>query len=362
MKKRAIIAEILLKTYDGDMSLTHLSLHQFRCFNEAHFDFSPQINVITGANGSGKTTILEALFFLAYGKSFRTKELNRLIHQGARSFTLHAKGPDLSLGMERSGQSSINRLNGETIKTLSPFALALPFILLQPDSFQLLSGSARYRRQLMDWGVFYHYPTAHSHFAMIRKALKQRNQALKQRATRQHVRLWESTCHDSCIEITQLRHQYLERLARLLAQLLGPQFMDQHQLEVHYVQGWDEQQTLSEAWEQSFLQDLRFGYTQMGPHQADLKITSHQKPAKDRLSRGEQKTVIAMLKLAQGLMLQEQTQHQPSYLLDDLASELDLNHRLKIAEHLNQHQAQIFISSIEETTIFSGATAYIRLN
>ena len=332
--------------------LTHLNLHQFRCFNENSFTFSPRINLISGANGSGKTSILEAIYFLAYGKSFRAKELNRLIYQGARSFTLHAKGPEMTLGMQRSNQESINRINGETVKNLSPFAEALPLILLHPDSFSLLTGSARHRRQLIDWGVFYHYPEAHPHFALMRKAIKQRNQALKQRAIRQHIRLWESTCHDACLKISELRHQYLDSLTRMLAQLLGPDFIEKHRLELHYDQGWSHDLSLTEAWEETFSQDLRFGYTHAGPHQADLKITSHKKPAKDRLSRGEQKLVISMLKLAQGLLLSIQKKIDPLYLFDDLASELDLKHRRKIAEHLAQGKAQIFISSIEEQQLF----------
>ncbi len=332
--------------------LTHLHLHQFRCFKDSSFEFSPRINLISGENGAGKTSILEAIFFLAYGKSFRAKELNRLIYQGERSFTLHAKGPDLSLGMQRSNQESINRLNGETVKNLSPFAEALPLILLHPDSFTLLTGSARHRRYLMDWGVFYHYPEAHPHFALMRKAIKQRNQALKQRAIRQHIRLWEATCHDACLKITALRRQYLDSLQRMTLQLLGPAFIEKHHLELHYDPGWDANLSLTEAWEHTFLQDLRFGYTHAGPHQADLKITSHKKPAKDRLSRGEQKLVISMLKLAQGLLLHTQKNIEPIYLFDDLASELDLPHRRKIAAHLSQGQAQIFISSIEEQHIF----------
>ncbi len=341
--------------------LSELNLHQFRCFAESRFEFSPRMNFISGSNGSGKTSILEAIFFLAYGKSFRAKELNRLIHQGARSFTLHAKGPEISLGMQRSAQESINRLNGETVKSLSPFAEALPLILLHPESFSLLTGSARHRRQLIDWGVFYHYPEAHPHFALMRKAIKQRNQALKQRAIRQHIRLWESTCHDACIAITALRRQYLDGLMRMLCQLLGPAFIDKHQLELHFAQGWDEALSLTEAWEHSFSQDLRFGYTHAGPHQADLKISSHKKPAKDRLSRGEQKLVISMLKLAQGLLLSAQKNIEPLYLFDDLASELDLPHRRQIAMHLAAGKAQIFISSIEEQQWFDEPAHWIAL-
>lgn len=331
--------------------ITTLRLSHFRNFAEAQFEFSPGINAIIGPNGSGKTSILEAIYFLAYGKSFRVKELNRMVEEGQKTFTLFAEGlsdnaSKFQVGMQRGGVESINRMNGETIKTLSPFAETLPLILLEPLSFQLLTGGSRHRRQLMDWGVFYHEAQSHLHYAMVRKAIKQRNQALKQRASRQHIRLWETTCLKSCEVLSEYRARYLIALTKILTRLLGKIFMNQHALSMGYDQGWPEDKTLPEAWEESFSQDLRWGYTSQGPHQADLKVFSHKKPAKDILSRGQQKLFVSMLKLAQGLLLTEKKQIFPIYLFDDLASELDLPHCKKIAKALAGSSSQIFLTSI----------------
>ncbi len=326
--------------------ITTLRLSHFRNFAEAEFSFSPGINAIIGRNGSGKTSILEAIYFLAYGKSFRVKELNRMVEEGQKTFTLFAEGENFQIGMQRGGVESINRMNGETIKTLSPFAETLPLILLEPLSFQLLTGGSRHRRQLMDWGVFYQEPHSHTHYAMVRKAIKQRNHALKQRASRQHIRLWETTCLKSCEALSEYRARYLRSLTKILTRLLGKAFITQHALRLVYDQGWPEDKPLPEAWEDSFSQDLRWGYTSQGPHQADLKVFSHKKPAKDVLSRGQQKLFVSMLKLAQGLLLTEKKQIYPIYLFDDLASELDVPHCKKIAKALEGSPSQILLTSI----------------
>lgn len=313
--------------------------------------------MIIGENGSGKTSILEAIHFLAYGKSFRAKELNRMIHQGEKNFTLFLKSHESNLpfqiGMQRSNQESINRLDGETPKNLSELAEILPLLLLHPESFQFLTGGAKMRRQLIDWGVFYHYPESRSHFAMVRKALKQRNQALKQHAARAHIKLWETTIHASCEVLDALRRQYIQLLTKQTLSFLGD-FAESHQLGIEYDRGWPDDESLTDAWERSFQQDLRSGFTEYGPHQADLKITSRKKPAKDMLSRGQQKTFICMLKLAQGLIFEDFTRRKPIYLFDDLASELDQTHRSRLKEQIMAQNSQVILTSIQKDAIFTG--------
>lgn len=332
--------------------LERLHLHHFRNFSVREFALSPGVNLLSGPNGAGKTSVLEAIFFLAYGKSFRAKELNRLITEGQSGFTLYAEGETeagraFQLGMQRGGRDPINRINGETVQNLNPFAQCLPLILLHPESFQLLNGGARYRRQLMDWGVFYHEPQSHAHYAVVRKALKQRNQALKMKARREEVRLWETTCIKSCEALDVLRAQYINTLSARVAALLGSAFIDTHEIIFEYDRGWNKDTSLPEIWDAHFAQDQRSGHSEKGPHQADIKVIAGGKPAKDRLSRGQQKLLISMLKLAQGLLLGEEMGATPIYLFDDLSSELDAHHRAIMSETLLLMDAQILISGVE---------------
>ena len=328
-----------------------LKLNQFRNFNQFEINLEPDLNLILGANGSGKTSILEAIHFLAYGKSFRSKELNRMVTQGQRNFTLFLQGQDenqsFQIAMQRGSSDSLSRLNGEATKNLSSFAETLPLLLIHPESFQFLTGGAKLRRQLLDWGVFYHYPESRGHFTQIRKALKQRNHALKQQASREHIKLWETTCHQSCETIDSLRQQYLKMLSKQTLNMLK-EFGEAHDLKLEYDRGWPDDRTLSEAWDKSFMQDLRSGYTTCGPHQADIKITARSKPAKDILSRGQQKTLICILKLAQGLLFEDSSKQKPIYLFDDLASELDATHRLHVIQNIQEQGAQVIITGIEK--------------
>lgn len=338
-------------------TLHYLKLNHFRNFKDLELEFVPGLNTIIGENGSGKTSILEAIHFLAYGKSFRIKELNRMVHQGEKSFTLFTKGSEdenaFQIGMQRSHSESTNRLNGKSPKNLSEFAEILPLLLIHPESFQFLTGGAKMRRQLIDWGVFYHYPESRPHFAIIRKALKQRNQSLKQHAAREHIKLWETTCYKSCEAIDHLRGQYIEKLAKECFKLLGD-FSEKHHLTIEYDRGWPTDEALSNCWDRSFMQDMRTGYTEYGPHQADLKISSRKKPARDMLSRGQQKTLISTLKLAQGLIFEDFTDRKPIYLFDDLASELDKTHRVQLKEQIEAQNCQVILTSIQKDKVFAG--------
>lgn len=348
--------------------VARLSLHHFRHFREHDFLFSNGINLIVGHNGSGKTSILEALFFLAYGKSFRAKELNRMIQQEEREFTLYAEiltpseSNPIQIGMRRSNQESINRWNGETVRNVTPFAEALPLILLCPDSFQLLTGGAKYRRALLDWGVFYHYPERRRDYAVFKKALLQRNQALKKNLPRAEIAIWEHACQAECERIDQARARYFEKLKPILFNLLGEAFYSKQDFQWEYDRGWKANESLEATWHNTFAQDLRFGYTHAGPHQADLKWTAHHQPAKDRLSRGQQKRLISLLKLAQGILLETERACSPIYLLDDLPSELDPSHQEEIMTRLTGYTGQILMTSIQENLPFPHPSSLISLD
>jgi DNA replication and repair protein RecF len=330
-----------------------LKLHQFRNFLAQEWQFSPEFNVITGNNGSGKTSMLEAIYFLAHGRSFRVKELNRMIHQGQNHFTLFGEVEDqdtftLALQRSMSGDNK-NRLNHVDVKSASQFAERLPVLLFNPESFQLLTGGPKSRRQMIDWGVFYHYPLLRPHYLNVRRALKQRNAALKQNLQREQIRLWETTIIENIHEINRARNDYLQLLVSYTATLLND-FIARHALEFRFEQGWHEGEDLMTLWDKTFMQDLRLGVTQHGPHQADLKISSHKKPARDILSRGQQKSLITMLKLAQGKLLSNTLHQTPVYLLDDLASELDTEHQEFLWNYLLSQKAQVILTSIHADT------------
>lgn len=333
--------------------VTTLKLHQFRNFAEHTWQFSPDLNIITGDNGTGKTSMLEALYFLAHGRSFRVKELNRLIHHGKNQFTLFAEihdGDTFNLAMQRSmNGDNKNRLNHVDLKSASQFAERLPVILFNPESFQLLTGGPKSRRQMIDWGVFYHYPLLRPHYLNVRRALKQRNAALKQNLQREQIRLWETTIIENVHEINQARNDYLNLLFKHALNILQ-ELKETHELEFRFEPGWPEDEDLLNLWDKTFLQDLRMGTTQHGPHQADLKIISHKKPARDLLSRGQQKLLITILKLAQGELLSRHLNKTPVYLLDDLASELDTEHQKFLWDYLLAQKAQILLTSIHAET------------
>ncbi len=142
------------------MSISQLTIHHFRNLSKVQFEPQPGINFFFGANGSGKTSILEAIYFLGLGRSFRTHLIQRIIHQGSEQFLLLAQinNPDnpFLVGMERSlqGEKKI-RVNGESVNSVATIAKQLPLQLLSTESHRFFHDGPKVRRQYLDWGVFH---------------------------------------------------------------------------------------------------------------------------------------------------------------------------------------------------------------
>ncbi len=313
--------------------------------------FHPRLNFIVGGNGSGKTSVLEVIYFLAHGRSFRSSQLNRLICHDKTEFGLFgqfesAQGKML-LGVKRTTQGEARiRLDGTNLTSHLEVTKRLPVILFNPEQFSLLISNAKARRQLLDWGLFYHDPHFLKAWQDLRKGLKQRNAALKQKASQKMVQLWDPSIVKASEQLDQYRTRYVDLLLHALMQVVGS-FLQDHHVELSYYRGWAKDQSLAELLTQHFEQDRKIGHTQYGPQRADLRVKVNGLPASEVLSRGQQKLLICSLKIAQGLLLQQHTDHLPIFLLDDIVSEFDTHNATKIFEQLLPLQAQLFISVID---------------
>ena len=189
--------------------LERLQISNFRNFSSAGFDFVPGINLIYGPNGVGKTSILEALFLLTQGKSFRTKDLDHLVYQSADALVVHATlaqhvRADLqqqvgSMGFTRTLKGSSERqMNGVRGVKLSEMAHALPLQFVDTNSHRLLAEASQYRRSILNWGVFHFVPQYAELWQRHKQILKQRNACLKLGSDQ--VGLWTErpSQHDNC--------------------------------------------------------------------------------------------------------------------------------------------------------------------
>lgn len=311
----------------------------------------PKLNIIEGHNGSGKSSLLEAIYFLTQGRSFRSTQLNRLVSHGQTAFSLFA---ELELAQGRSvlgvsrdlhGDAKI-RLDGANLPSHLEVMKRVPVVLFNPEQFSLLASSTKARRQLLDWGVFYTQSAFLKVWQDLRKALKQRNAALKQKAAPALVKLWDPLIVEASHHIDQYRAQYVNSVVTELQAMIGD-FLDTHSVQLQYYRGWSKEHDLTEVLHKSFDQDRVIGHTQHGPQRADLRVKVDHLPASEVLSRGQQKLLISALKIGQGLLLQQQYPAKMIYLLDDIASEFDQTHAARIFQYLQQLDAQVFITAVD---------------
>ena len=333
------------------MRIQRLVLTDFRNF--AHQEIFPKagLNWITGQNGSGKTALLEAIYFLSTARSHRVALTSRLIAHESPSFSVFAEvqGSEAALhhvGMSRHRvEPAKARLDQKNQVNHLEIAKLLPVLMLNPEGFGLFTEGSKGRRSLMDWGVFYSEPDFYHKWSVAKRILAQRNAALKSRSPLAILTLFDDQLIEAAERLDQYRVSYVEKLKIILEKLIG-EFLEEHEVQVVYSRGWSKDEALKDLLVEHFPADQLNGFTSQGPHRADLKFKVGRVPVQDVLSRGEQKLLICALKIAQGVLFQEQTGRQPIYLVDDLASELDARHQRILLKHLEKLDAQAFLTVI----------------
>lgn len=338
------------------MSLSRLIINQFRNISSATLNFNPKINVLVGANGSGKTSLLEAIYFLGLGRSFRTHLTSRVVEHEAKSFTLFSEIQNnnalIPIGLQKSKSGeTLLKINGAYCKKLANLTQYLPLQLITPEGYTLLSGSPKNRRAFLDWGVFYHDPIFYTNWSRIKRLLKQRNAALKQCKTYNELQVWDNELCVLSEEISQQREAYFELLMPLVKQTLGD-FLPDFTITSQFFCGWDKNnKSLQNYLMDNFYRDKQIGYTSAGPQKADLRFKINGIPVSDVLSRGQLKLFVYALRLAQGLFLKSFDNRQCVFLIDDFSSELDQNKQKILAKHIINSDAQVFISVIAQDNI-----------
>lgn len=343
------------------MPIKALSVTGLRNLEPATLNFSSKINILYGANGSGKSSLLEAIYFLSLARSFRSTKIQTLIqHEAAETVVFaqlvaSADHNTNKIGIKRSRQGEFEiRINGENIKTIAQLARALPLQLLNSDSFLLLEGAPKFRRQFLDWGVFHVEHSFHSQWSRMQTSLKQRNSWLRHAIMdRQLLASWDKEFCTASESIDQARQHYIALLKPVFEQTLES-LIKLPELSISYYRGWDKDSSLQSVLDNSLERDRFLGYTQAGPQRADIRIKVGGHNAIDILSRGQQKLVVCALKLAQGYLLAQHMQQQCIYLIDDLPAELDQEHRKSLSRLLEELNCQAFITGTDKETLLEG--------
>lgn len=336
------------------MLIRRLRLDGFRRFETADVQFQPGINVITGENGSGKTSLLEALHLMAHGRSFRGRVRDGLIRQGWAALQVHvewvsADGAVRRAGLRHSGDSWQARMDGEDIRQLGALCQALAVVTFEPGSHALVDGGSDVRRRYLDWGVFHVEHDFMPTWRRYARALKQRNSLLRQRGeTGGQLDAWEQELAQTGEHLTQLRDAYVACLQPRAGGLLSELLPAAGGIELSLHPGWRRQEmALADALLLARDRDVALGYTSLGPHRADLRVALRDLPGRAGLSRGQAKQLALVLLLAQAAHLADAQGTWPVVQVDDLGSELDRQHQRRVLEMLAATGAQVLLTGVE---------------
>jgi len=343
------------------MSLLALSIDDLRCIEHAELALHPGQNLVWGGNGSGKTSLLEGIFLLGRGRSFRTRNSERLIRHGRERLVVfgrsgaiidgpEAGAPTRSLGLQVSrAEGTVARINGSTVKSLTELTQVLPVQVIDPGIHKLLEEGAHRRRRWLDWGVFHVEPQFGDWWVRYTRTVKQRNAAL--RSQPDQAGAWDAELVRLGERIADVRGRFIEALLPHWRESVVA--LSGLEPELHYFKGWAQDAPLAEALKTSRTRDQVRGITHAGPHRADVVVRLNGRPAREVLSRGQQKLVAVAMTLAQLNLVQVATETTSTLLLDDPAAELDGDHLRRFIEQVNRLRCQLVLTSLQpESQLF----------
>lgn len=330
------------------MKINNLSIENLRNISHANLSFESGLNIVTGANGAGKTSLLESFYLLARAKSFRQGHQKSPIKRGTEKLILFANAEEQDhtlhkIGFLRTASETQIKLDGQHVRRLTQLAQTIPIALITPQSHRLIEEGPEHRRRILNWGVFH----VEHNFANIMKsfsrALIQRNNALRNGSN--DLSVWDHSFVKNATLVNRYQTHYMDQwIAQVLEMALCVPFLTQ--LEITFQQGWKKDQQLDSVISEHHSKDRERGFTSVGPHRADIELKINGVNSRQTLSRGQQKILVTLLLLAQARLLEKHKSERPIFLYDDLESELDDSSIELLCDLIDRQQSQTFISSL----------------
>ncbi len=345
------------------LNITKLQIQNLRILDSV--DISPQsgINIFCGDNGAGKTSLLEAIFLLARAKSFKGTKGKNLIQDGKKRLSVYSETQNTNLSIMRVGFGLENnkkriQLNGTPVSRVSEVAKLLPIGIVTPIIHRLIEEGPDNRRRFLNWGVFH---VEHSYVSLMRHystTLQQRNASLRSGATGWNV--WDPQLIEYGEQINQLRTDYF-RSWKSVFESLAAKFQGVPIISFRFYKGWSNSLSLEDSLQAQVKTDLSAGFTTTGPHRADIRITVNSLPAKEILSRGQQKIVATLMVLSQLIAQKERTNTKPILLMDDFSAELDRKINTALLSLIDSCGFQTFLTAIDSATMIENYSDEVKM-
>jgi DNA replication and repair protein RecF len=338
------------------MPLVSLELCNFRIYEHILLEPNQHLNFISGSNASGKTTLLEAIHFLGTGRSFRTAQAEHLKRSGSTDLSVTGKlrdecGNTARLGLVHGSDGKKLSLNGLEQRRVSSLAIHFPLQVISPDTHYDFQQNAKHRRGILDWGLFHVEPEFPGLWTRYQRVLHQRNATLKDRSQIKARYAWDEELVETGEKLHAARvrqtAQLLPHYRTCCQQLLG----EKHHVDLLLESGWNHDESFGESLRQDLTRDNAHGFTHSGPQRADLQITLNSRISRVGASHGQYKILVIALRLAQIRYLLESRNRNCCLLIDDLAAELDLEHRVRLTKFLANLPVQVFVTATEPSLI-----------
>ena len=361
------------------MYLQKINLVNFRNYGKQEIAFHPELNIFYGANAQGKTNLLEAIYYLAVTRSFRTSQDAELIKRGEQYFFIRGrfarKKSDSVVQVEigyRGSQRIQVKLNGVPAKRIE-VANLLPVVVFSPEDLLLIKEGPGRRRRFINLEGSRLRKVYYRDLKEYQRALMQRNRLLKENkgleVKEELFEPWNKVLCNYGSRIIRQRLSLLKSLEREAIPFFQYLTSQKEELSLRYISSFPlppEDGKMEEHFLKSlqgrYGEERRRGYTLVGPHLDDFEILINGAEAQKYASQGQQRSAVLALKMAEVKLFNAYYGESPLVLLDDVFSELDGERKRHLLQHLEQMEAQVFITGVELPRYFKGEAKIFQVN
>lgn len=338
------------------MMLDLVQVSSFRNIDEFSIVPSSKLNVFFGANGSGKSSVLEAIHYLGFARSFRTSKHKNVIQHEKNEFTVFGSVKDSTsaykLGLSRKTDNTcVVSINGAKTNSAVDLVSLLPVQIFTPQSSELIVGSPKLRRKYLDWVLFHVEHNFSKEYAIYRRCLLQVNAIYKQKRSStkdSEETFWLEQLGNAGECISARRSELMAGEFVGFIQYNLQEFLPEFNFELSYHKGWEKDFSLADSLVKSQIKDKKMGFVSVGPHKADVRIKINGISAEEVLSRGQLRMLVAAMQIAQAQYLFTVNKKSVVFLLDDIGAELDLQKQQLFVTSLIKTGSQLFVTAIDK--------------
>ncbi len=340
------------------MLVKKIVLDGFRNIRDRQIDTSAKQIILTGENGQGKTNVLEAVYMLCYGTSFRTQNIKELVTHGKESFYLCSVFED-SQGLERKAEVIFSdgkkhiRLDGKDIKDRKELIYCLPCIVFSHDDIEFVRGEPENRRRFFDQTMTMYDPVFFDDLRRYKLILKQRNAAIKDQRT-ELLDIYDQKLASYGLQIMKSRRAVADSFSAIFPDIYNAVSLEDRGIEISYRPSWNEDLGIDGVLEKLESQrdvDLKMNTTTSGPHRDRFLINDRNGLFTSSASTGQMRLASLVFRSAQAAFYRQKTGQNPIFLIDDVLLELDSQKRARYLSYLG-HYNQAFFTFLPEEKYF----------